>query len=351
MFYSLQSVVAIGGVRGQNRSIKLKSSYVSWQNCDKEIPALPEKICYHGCVIVNGHLFIAGGLVYHGHHQTPRLANSNKKQEQEVGGKIHAKSYWFDATNKKWQQLAYMKRARKNPVLVHMDDCVYGIGGTGKGGGPSNHVDCFSLSSKKWYNVTKMPFPIKDPSAVVFKGKVLVYGMRDRNDTYALLMYSPGKPEASVSCVPVPGKWYLLRTEKHAGNCTGIYKPVLTVQDGKCYRVVYEVQTTKSESGGEDSVKRKARIHEVVCDFDAQVPSASVGGEEKQNEELMKHIIGTVNFCINDRLFVNACGLVYRTELTVADTSSRKAEDYLWIHLGKDTEMLGASVVLHTYED
>ncbi|XP_072024439.1 kelch-like protein 15 [Amphiura filiformis] len=353
------SIVALGGLKNQNRSIKLKNTYVTWQSCERDIPVLPEKLSNHGSVVVNGHLFVTGGIVPKPNQQQPhnsRGNNSNKKKNSIMASKMNDKSFWFDAGIKKWHELAPMKRGRKNLALVHMDDLVYALGGMTTRGGALYNVDCYSLTTREWCELPRMPCQIREPSAVAFNGNVLVYGMRDMINTYVLMMYVPGSSNtASSSSGPDQGIWYLLRTEKLSGSqATGVFKPVLNVHNGKCYRVVYEAiqnSDAASDKRNDDNVKRKARVVEVVFDLEAEVPTATIGMEEKQNEELIKRVIGTVNFCIADRLFVNACGLVHDMGLTVDDVASKKAEDHLWINVKKPNDIYGSSVVLYTYMD
>ena len=309
---------------------------------------------------VNSICFLSspGGIVPKDNQQ--HLTNSRGKSGKKkgiVGSKMNDKAFWFDAANKKWHELTSMRRGRKNLALVQVDDLIYAIGGMTINGGPLYNVDCYSLTSKEWYVLPRMPCQIREPSAVEFKGRVLVYGLRDANtSTYVLMAYEPGDGKTASSSVgPAPGKWHLVRRDKLSGSSgTGVFKPVLTVHDGKCYRVVYEAIQTQDAAANkrnDDNVKRKARVAEMVFDFKAEVPSATIAAEETQNEELMRRVFGTVNFCIQDRLFVNACGLVYDTGLTAQDMESKRVDEHLWVNVIKQSDIYGASVVLHTYED
>ena len=348
--------MAIGGTKGINRAVNLKSSYASWLSCERDIPRLPEKTCYHSAITVNGHLFVAGGMTCKGKYY-PKRQSTKYLTKPESDGKIHAKAYWYDTSAKQWQSLAHMKRARKSAALVHMDGFVYAIGGIGRSG-PLKHVECYSLANKSWYHAGFVAMEVIDPSVVVFKGKILMYGQRSNlPDTFVLQMYNVNnKPcrggssgAAASSGSPRKGTWSILLEDKLSGVSTGYLKPALTVQDGKCYRVLYEV-VPSNEDSSPAKVKYRARVNEIMCDFDSKVPAASIGTEAKQHEDLMKCVIGGVTFCINDALFFNACGVVYKVGLTTAGMASKKSEENVWINVDKTDDMVGASVVLYTYE-
>ncbi|XP_072037553.1 uncharacterized protein [Amphiura filiformis] len=264
------------------------------------IKEFPERIRYHSTVAVNGHLCVAGGM--------------GRSWGRYKGFGICLSSFYcYDSIQQAWKSLASMTTARANFAIVHMDDFVYAIGGK------QNHsvlssVECYSLVQESWQSIAPLAVGVTDPSAITYKGKILVYGLKSWYSGYVLQIFSPHKTGSNPG-----GNWSIaLDDQKHAARSTNTPKYVLTVQNDKVYRITYEDTNDN---------KQVVCVTELQCDFDHELPYVHIGATEDQSN-LRTILTTTFNtgsdstsaghniFSINRELYANVLGYIYKMGIT-----------------------------------
>ncbi|XP_072037944.1 uncharacterized protein [Amphiura filiformis] len=295
-------LIHIGGKSMPNNNIRYYTA-CGWKglHCIKE---LPRKIRYHSTVVVNGHLCVAGGM-------------GQSWGRYKGFGTCLSSFYCYDSMQRTWKSLASMTTARAYFVMVHMDGLVYAIGGK------QNHsvlssVERYSLVQESWQSIAPLAVGVTDPSAITYKGKILVYGMKAwYSNRYVLQIFSPDKTGSNQG-----GSWSIaLDDQQHATRSTSTPKYVLTVQNDKVYRITYE-----------DTSDNKQVLHvcvtELQCDFDHEPPCVHIGATEDQAH--LHTIITSAGpniFSINRELYANVLGCIYKTGIADSDEDVMKYEN------------------------
>ena len=222
------------------------------------------------CIVINNHLCVAEGCSFR----------------------------WYDMNSIWWKSLAPMHHKRHNFALVYLDGFVYAIGGEwykqlyGRfAHGVYANVERYSIAHDKWEVLPPMPHACMSPSTAALSGKIYVYGRKEYSaDEYILQVFTPS--------TSADGTWNVILQEKF-DRLIDVYKPVLTQQNGKVYRVAYfrnmnmqyscrvnqlDVETLRFGSNEDQCLDRRVR------DFTNQHP---------------------ITFCIDGRLYANVKGYIY----------------------------------------
>ena len=139
---------------------------------------------------------------------------------------------------------------------------------------------------------------LKDPSAVVIDGKILMYG-QDINghgvtsDSYSLLVYDIKK-----------NQWQKLKTELYTvprGRVNWERKPFLTLHDGMCYRICHKLEEpVKVNKRGKTIEKGTWHISQI--DLMEDTESLVATSKDLENEIDLK---APEAFCIGGKVFLH----------------------------------------------
>ncbi|XP_072036033.1 uncharacterized protein [Amphiura filiformis] len=303
-----QTLIHIGGKNMANQSIKY------WKDTDWDasisIQKVPRKIRNHSVEVIDGYIYIAGGY-------GPNV--KSRRCYKGVGTCLNRFDF-YDMEQQVWQSLAPMTTARANFALVHLKHFVYAIGGERQDIALSD-VECYSLVDRSWQCNPPLPIPIYSPSAVVYKGKILVYGRKGSlQNNYTLQIFTPEETGSKIG-----GHWSIaLDAQQHAPRSPNTPKYVLTVQNNKVYRVIYN--------------NRLGRVAELECDFDCKPSRVHIGATEDQTRlrasivkaSLLPKHAGRNIFSINKELYANVLGCIYKMGVTDSEedvkVNSKKIE-------------------------
>ncbi|XP_072036030.1 uncharacterized protein [Amphiura filiformis] len=294
----LQTLIHIGGKNMAYQDIKCwrDTTDLEWDTLDS-IQGFPRKVRNHSVEVVNGHLCIAGGY-------GPNMPNVNPRRYNGFGTCLNRFDF-YDLKQQVWQPLASMTTARANFALVHLKDFVYAIGGEQQGTALSD-VESYSLVDKSWQSNPPLPVAIYSPSAVVYKGKILVYGRKDSvPNNHALQIFTPEDIGGNPG-----GNWNIaLDDQQHDVRSPDTPKYVLTVQNDKVYRVTYK--------------NRIVLVTELECDFERNPPRVHVADTEDQTrfrtsvaKTWHSNLTGQNIFSINKELYANVLGCIYKMGVT-----------------------------------
>ncbi|XP_072017052.1 uncharacterized protein [Amphiura filiformis] len=291
------TMIHVGGKNMDKQCVKYWTNQ-KWKTWDilNFTPKFPHEIRYHSVVVANGNLCVAGG--------TGPNAGSSWRYFNGLGTFLNS-FYLFDSVWRVWKPLASMAKARAAFALIHVDDLVYAIGGE-QNGTVLSDVECYSLTTKSWESTASLAIPIKNPSAVVSNGKILVYGMRvGFSSRYALQIFTPDQTAGMLG-----GSWSIgLDDQQHAVRSSNTPKYVITVQNDTVYRVTHDDTNTI--------------VTELECNFDQQPPAVHIGATEDQDQlrTILKNTIRSDRcseniFSINKELYANVIGFIYKMGIT-----------------------------------
>ncbi|XP_072018721.1 kelch-like protein 28 [Amphiura filiformis] len=274
--------LSIGGL-GENTIVYFNKKDKTWVDPPLKFPTPPTNIAamYPSitAIVVDDVLYVAEG-------------NEEYEEVDEDNEDLWTKLWKYDPDSNSWKELAGMKSMRSKFALVHQGGFIYAVGGM-IGSDLVKTVERYDIGRNKWKFVAPTRCFHENPKAVVLNGKILAYGLEEVDksgqacDTYSLEMYDPGN-----------NVWRKLASEKYRT----FENPLLTVQDGKCYRLVHKLDESKtmeeecaSEGEGELHISRitiKERRNGQVM--------AVIGKKEKQ-EPMMNE---SHMFCLNGKVFV-----------------------------------------------
>ena len=115
----------------------------------------------------------------------------------------------FDIRDNTWRALPPMSahRSGKTFHLIHLDEFIYAIGGeTDRIEYPVEEVERYDINQNKWETLSSLPEGIHIISAVVFKGRILVYGEKSKanfdRESLQMMVYRPERNEWQVTLRP-----------------------------------------------------------------------------------------------------------------------------------------------------
>ena len=224
-----------------------------------------------------------------------------------------------------WDELKQIPMITYIVSLVELNGYIYAIGEMNTDFPMKREVARYNIASNEWEEVSAKQVGITadDPSnlAVVFDGKIMVPHIKEcfTGDSNVDLIVEMYDPTSNV--------WHVILKDKYPRDT----RAVLTVQKNVSYLLMQPeyVYLTCLETGEICSPK----VHKFNCDFDANPPKASLGEEVIQSVTLTNNSIGA--FCINDDVFVNVWGCVYKLK-----TEGQKEVDVSrWSNIMKSTHL------------
>ncbi len=282
-----------------------------------KMDALPSNAKNISITSVRGMLYAAGG--------TPRDSHGQSDCCRDF--------YFFSLWQNKWYPLQAMTTGRFYFPLVFLDGCIYAIGGLihsnginaigQKGTHPDSNlatkkVERYNLSKNRWEDVAPLPIECHRLSATVFRGNLIVYGMKRLPYRYprysephqrhlphgqrimitehAVMIYQPDRNTWQDT--------YLGNQEHFAGW----EKSELYTYKNRCYRIVFE-----------ENYSRIVSVHLLDCQSDDKgILTVTVGDVIEQN--YIPPDQGA--FRIGDEVFVLIGRHIYETNITISQHQS-----------------------------
>ncbi|XP_072018161.1 uncharacterized protein [Amphiura filiformis] len=215
----------------------------------------------------------------------------------------------YDPESNSWKDLAILGSERSEFALVHLDEFLYAVGGRSCDAPTSGRP--LRYWRNKWMSVAPLTCNYGHPNAVVFNGKILMYGVEVDSSgkslhSYSLEMYDP-----------VNNVWQKLVSEKYLAS--SFEKPMLTVQDGECYRIVHQKEGTNMMEEGYESDESDGEINvsKITIKERRNGRVTAVMGEQEKQVLECSH-----TFCMNGKVFVFLSSdntAIYNTGIDVED--------------------------------
>ena len=142
------------------------------------------------------------------------------------------KFFKFDSSTYKWIELPKLKTARDGFSLIHHEGYLYAIGGT-RQKKLVDTIERFNLATQTWDGVYQLSEGVAFTSAVIFDGKIFIYGTSDEYEefvgVYVLIVFDLATKRSKTVLVEGQETWM-----DYTSSC------VLVVHDGILYRVCYK---------------------------------------------------------------------------------------------------------------
>ncbi len=283
----------------------------SWDTLDSI--ASPLKMRCHSVEVVNGHLCTAGG----------HSAKSRGSWASSAPGNALHMFHWYNKEQRKWLRLDSMRSHRANFSLVHMNKFVYAIG-------DGSIVERYSLEQKLWQSIAPLSTAMYNTSAVVYQGKILVYGKTspswssEKTDKYILQVFTPDETASRGTwSIALDNQQHKYKVSRSIFDYTPRHVGILTVQNDKVYRIT-------CEDGSTDDNKQLC-VTELECDFDHHPLRIHLGATEDQSV-LRSNIAKTGSsrkagqniFSIGSELYAKVLGCVYKMGITNSEEDVRR---------------------------
>ncbi|XP_072015316.1 kelch-like protein 35 [Amphiura filiformis] len=265
-------------------------------------------------ITVDGSLYAAGGLQKVIHYWQ-NFDSDYEDDDEEVAIKRIDRECTdgfqvFDAAECAWDHLPSMITARCKFTMLHLDGCIYAIGGEDDQEDSVSAVERYDIAEKKWEALAPLPKGLQLACAVVYEGKILVQGeLSDPDDKQkhfaCILVYDPSKNEwktawkgASDYTISI---WF--------GSEDTAAAPVMVPYQGKLYDVSYYPQDFDMQSYIDQPIPAvsELKIGEGVETIEL--------GEDEEDRDFELNKVGA--FQIKDEIFFNIRGYVYKPGIKV----------------------------------
>ena len=320
MFYNVkyspsftQALIAIGGYQDNQPESFMQyfdDEEDGWIPLEK-VPKLPylESRLPHmdllnpSVVVVKGNLYVAGGQLSHTGSPFPVVCSISR---------FHR--YCGDTNT--WVDLPSMHDPRVTFSLVHLGDYIYAIGGQDRATDPDPWVlvERFHIDKEEWEKLPPQPWGNWSPIAVVCRGKILIYGPDEYDD-------SPGEQSTYTikAFFPETNTWKTVWTDHRV---SGYRQSIITVINDVCYEIRFVFDN-----------RNVPVVRELVLDLESNPPTCVLGEREDQSS------IECNEVSIKGDLYVIVTfpGFVYRK-----DRGS-------WFH-SSNIDGASASVVCYTFD-
>ena len=235
-----------------------------------------------------------------------------------------------------------MSADRSHFSLVHLDGFIYAIGGHSSDYDASVTVERFNLANQTWDHNYTLPEPLAETTAVVYSGKLLVYGLKlvdvpeDEVNmfTYILLCFDPVRQEWSK--LLEESRPVATIATKMDSSDTGI----LIVQNGSCYRVWF----ARSNETDEEILCFPHVNRIAVRTLRSGAMRANIGEEIENQTPGQNNIVNNNGYAfhIDGEVYVLVMpDFVYKTGLTVKEDSEVDVDGFM-----KSVPTLGYSSVV-----
>ena len=313
-----QAIVAIGGLTTLDNT-RFYDRKQHWLPL-KKFAQLPFScVSHHSALVVSGQLFVAGG----------EYTENNKSL-------THNFFFQYDAAANRWLRLPTMKVARSRFAMVYMDGYIYAIGGQNQNKKWMCAVERFDMIQSKWQIVASLDFPIKQPAAVAYNGKLVVLGI-DYDSTLHVLLFHPNQNQ------------WTIHGSSYYPQCS-VVLPM--IHSNTCYQVGFRSVQSKVDPTKE--WKFSPEVIPYVCNFDtntkpddASVEISEVDGAGQEDQKFIpeSHI---PTFRIEDKVFVMANGHIESTGILITADQVYDVDVDAWSRLYHGIE--GAAVTSFVFD-
>jgi len=275
-------VIYVVGGTGEGGMLSTVELYNPQNASWKQLAKMESKRSAHGCVALNGKLYVVGGrpaarcalasaAVYDpqtdgwqplAKMSTRRCSFGLATAGARAGGKIYAIGGYddgavlesveaYDPQLGSWALVASMSGKRKNHASVVLDGKIYTMGGLGGDDGALDTVEVYDPQADSWRQVASMPQALYQHAAAAMGGKIYVTGGCNEGDSdvSSVFVYDPqadtwmqlasmSKVRRAHASTVTDGKLYVF------GGLTSKYAYI--VQDTRLYTV--EVYDPASDS-------------------------------------------------------------------------------------------------------
>ena len=329
-----QALIIVGGRDAAIRYFEEETS--EWKV--SPIPPVPvhpaNQLRNPASLVVDGILYVAGGgaCLYSGDH--------------EFKYTFHR----YNPATLEWKKLPGMTVARERCHLVHMSGYIYALGGVNHFS--HNFLNCverFDLNGNVWESVAPLPTKFCHISAVVYQGQLLIYGAPEYKA-------SPGRVRHTLLTYHVSmNRWEVLMTGLHYLSI-GWPRSALLVEDGICYRIVYEAYMMKNPI---------PQVHQLQFqEKGSHLQKVMVGDAHRQNFiPKLNNKVGA--FRIKENIFVNitlgnAASYCHKTGIRIEDDQKTDVDiglltdicglrhDSNWL---KDQDIMSGSINRFTFHN
>ena len=259
----------------------------------------------------------------------------------------------YNASLNKWEPLPSMKKARQSFPMVSLDGYIYAIGGY------DEHrklligdVERFSIAKDEWESLASLPEGFHWVSAVTYDKKILAYGISGSvvtsNDPAGKVTRSNARKHVLHMYDPSTKAWQCIDEEDHTTSVTYgnnlraliSSEALLFKYKDHCYRVLYKWHTSKK---AKDTSGRKSKEKTPLWPSDLYLKAHSVAvlelkpegdnSEVSVGESINQDLIGGNRvgaFHIQNEVFVNVNGSVFKTELKIGAEQTEKVNLHGW---------------------
>ena len=294
-------------------------------------------------IAVQGNLYAAGGLEDVWQSDNDNDEDDSWSEESDSGEYVSMCSRSFSVykpDSNSWGRLPPMPSARHKMLLVYLNKHLYALGGLDEDGARVFHVERYDFTQKKWKILASLPKGFKWVSAVVFKDKVLVYGVADK--AWAMEGESMlRRKQVVVVHNATTDTWQTKLSDEHAESGTesqsSIPAPLLYIYHGTCYRVTYWM-----EEGRNRCMVNKVELHSRRSSFTIAI------GEEVSQEFVPANSFGA--FRVDHRVFLNLQGFVYKTDVYIGELQSADVNLNAWKQLAASCYNRCTNIVYFTFD-
>ena len=290
-----------------------------WKDLRRFAP-LPYAGSYNSMVYARGKLYCAGGLMqhrefdpdmlFHDSDSDSEFDNSDHEDQYHYVSACQKEFYRYHARENIWTKLAPMRKARNSFHMVYMNGHIYAIGGSNENGMVMGDVERYSLVDTSWRVLASLPEIYQRISAIAFRGKIFVYGVKmvsgEANLTkHVLQVYHP---DTNV--------WQATLSEQHEGRQSQLFikPPTLFAYKDAFYRILYSLPQGKVSTWCLPGAECVPSVKRLRFDFADNV--VTITHCEDVMQDRVPHN-GAGAFRINEEVFVNEKGCVYNTGITV----------------------------------
>ena len=287
-------------------------------------------------IVANGIMYAAGGFM------SSWYANSASNRFQ-----------YYNAGKNKWENLPSMIKSREKFPMVHLDGFIYVFGGFGVGSlsqpNRTGDVERFDIMWNRWETRSPLPLGFQWVSAITFNKKIVVYGVslsvscgqKDlRTRKHVLQVYNPSTDI-----------WHRKLEEKHGTCIADSYSSrqeapdaTLLIYKDHCYRVLYQTPTKFVPVKG---LRKPSSVTRVKLQSEGDGVKVSLGKSFSQ-DLIPANNLGA--FRIQDEVFVNVKGSVYKTELKIRVGQTTDVDLTAWQGFIPPVDNKHSNIVYFTFD-
>ena len=264
-----------------------------------------------------------------------------------------AHKLWFEYNTEEntWEEMPDMIFGCYTEILVvHVNNRIYAFGGVdvdrcrqyeARGydvwGSTPYTAEYYDMDTEEWFPLPSLPGRRDWISAVVYKGKILLYGLNLNNlnwttENHVILVCNPNTDEADENIIQTELKSKIIGVDGR--------NPKLFVHEGVCYRILYERVKGKSDV-------EKPIVNKMVLELQGDSVQLSVG-EEVNQDMIPGNQMGA--FRIQDQVFVTFSSYIHKTGEKINADGSLDIDFKKWPDLRAVGPVKYTNIVSYTFD-